>query len=59
VIENHGGGEHEHQPLDAEREEAGVLELRVDGSDKDGARQEAGDEVAGDEQKNAPTAWVR
>ena len=25
VVEHHGGGEHKHQPLDAEREEARVL----------------------------------
>jgi len=52
VIENHGGGENEDEPLDAKGEEAGVLELGVDGADEDGALEEAGDEAAGDQQKD-------
>jgi len=35
MVEGHGGGKHEHQPLDAERQESRVLELRIDGSDED------------------------
>ncbi len=46
MVEDHGGGEDEDEPFDAEGEEAGVGELGVDGSDQDGAREEAGDEVA-------------
>ena len=52
VVENHGGGENENEPLDSEREETGVLELRVDGADEDGALEKAGDDGAGDEEKD-------
>src|SRR5260370_340394 len=52
VVEDHGGGEDEDEPLDAEREEARVLELGVDGADEDGTLEEAGDDGAGDENKN-------
>ena len=52
VVEDHGGGEDEDQPFDAEREEARVVELLVDRSDEDRAGQEARDDGAGDEDEN-------
>jgi hypothetical protein len=52
VVKNHGGGENEDEPLDAKGEEAGVLELGVDGADEDGALEKAGDEGSGDEQED-------
>jgi hypothetical protein len=52
VVEDHGGGKDEDEPLDAEREEAGILELCVDGADEDGALEEARDESAGDEEED-------
>jgi hypothetical protein len=44
VVERHGAGKHEHQPLDAEREIPCVLELCVDGCDQD---------------RPAPVMWVK
>ena len=52
VVEHHGCGEDEDEPFDAEREDASVLELGVDGSDEDGALEEASDDGAGDEQED-------
>ncbi|WP_433965842.1 hypothetical protein [Tunturiibacter gelidiferens] len=52
MVEDHGGGEDQDEPLDAEREKAGVLEFGVDGSDEDGALEEAGDEGAGDQEED-------
>ena len=49
VLKRHGGGEDQDEPLDAEREEAGVLETVVDSSYENGTGQETGDQVAGDE----------
>ena len=46
VVEHHGGGEDEDEPLDAEREETRVLELGVDGADEDTAREKTRDNVA-------------
>ena len=55
VVEHHGGGEDEDQPLDAEREEAGVLHLQIDRADEHGAGEEARDDGAGD----AGSGWRR
>src|ERR1700742_2341531 len=52
MVEHHRGGEDEDEPLDAEREEARVLELGVDGADEDGALEEAGDDGACDEEQD-------
>ncbi len=52
VIEDHGSGEDEHEPFDAEGEEACVLEAGVDGTDEDRTGEEASDEVADDEQQD-------
>jgi hypothetical protein len=52
VIEDHSGGQDEDEPLNAEREEASVLQLGVDGADEDGALEEAGDEGSDDEQND-------
>jgi hypothetical protein len=49
VFEDHGGGKHEHQPLDAEREKARVLELLIDSSDEDRASQKSRAQRAGNE----------
>jgi len=54
VVEDHGGGKHEYQPLDAERQEPRVLELLIDGSDEDRTGQETRDESAGDKQQGGP-----
>lgn len=35
MVERHGAGKHEHEPLDAKREKSRVLNLGVDGSDED------------------------
>ena len=41
MIEHHGRGEHQHQPLNAQRQDARVLQLRVHRADENGSRQEA------------------
>jgi len=51
VIEGHGRGEHKHEPLDAERKKPRVVELRIDCSDEDRARQEPRRERSSDEQQ--------
>ena len=43
VVEDHGRGKHQHEPLDAERQETRVLELLIDGSDEDRTGQETRD----------------
>jgi hypothetical protein len=52
VVEGHGGAEYKDEPLDAEREEAGVLELGVDGADEDRAREEAREQAAGEQDEH-------
>jgi len=60
VVEDHGGGENEHQPLDAEREEPRVLQLHIDGSDEDrNAPENAAMRVPAKSSKTAPTTRVR
>ncbi len=51
VIEDHGTGKGEDEPLDAEREKAGVLQLGVDAADQHGTRKETGKDGSGGEQK--------
>ena len=58
VIEGHGGCEDVDEPLDAEGEEAGVLELGVDGADEDGAGEEAGEQAARERIRMAPVMWA-
>ena len=43
VVEDHSGRENEYKPLDAEREETGILELCIDGSNQDRPCQKARD----------------
>ena len=45
MIENHGRSQHQHQPLDSEREKARVLELRIYRADEHSAGQESGDSM--------------
>lgn len=52
VIERHGGGEDQNQPLDAKGEEACVVQLRVDCADEDRAREETGEQRAGNENQD-------
>src|SRR5947209_3551348 len=52
MIEDHGGGEDEDEPLDSEGEKARVLELGVDCANEDGALEEAGYNGAGDQDEN-------
>ena len=54
VVEYHGCRKHEHEPFDAERQEARVLELLIDGSDEDRAGKETCEQSAGDEQEDGP-----
>ena len=54
MLKNHRRGQHEHQPLDAEREKTRVLQLFIDGSDEDGTRQKARAQRAGNEQDGRP-----
>jgi hypothetical protein len=54
MVEDHGGGKHEHEPLYAERQESRVLELFIDGSDEDRSGKEARYKSAGDEQQGSP-----
>ena len=51
MIEHHGRGEHQHQPLDAQREKARILQLRIHGADQDRPRQEARDQNTRDQQQ--------
>jgi hypothetical protein len=52
VVEDHGGGEDENQPLDAEGEKARVLQVQVDGTDEHGAGEEAGDDGPGEQDED-------
>src|ERR1039457_4681388 len=54
VFQYHGGGQYEHQPLDAERKEPRILKLLIDGSDENRTGKETRDESAGDEQHGGP-----
>jgi hypothetical protein len=54
VVEDHGGGEDLDEPFNAKGEEAGVLELGIDGADEHGSREETGDDVSEDEKDDSP-----
>src|SRR6185312_2369785 len=51
VLECHRAGEDENEPLDSHGKKAGVLQLRVDGSDQHAAGEEASKECTGDDEK--------
>ena len=59
VVEDHGGGEDLDEPLDAEGEEAGVLELGVYSADEDGRSRKRAMTLPAMSRRTAPMEWVR
>ena len=46
MIERHRGGEDDHEPLDADTQEAGVFNVQIDGADEHAPRQKTRQDVA-------------